>query len=79
MLSVAPKEPASLSIKYQHFLTLPCLAMAVSLLLTLYSELLLGNGLMSLKKSSKAKNLHSASVDTGHHAGSETSPAPRKA
>ena len=55
MLSVAPKESASLSIKYQYFLTLPGLAMAVSLLLTLNSEFLLGNGLMSLKKSSKKK------------------------
>ena len=79
MLSVAPKESASLSIKYQYFLTLPGLAMAVSLLLTLYSELLLGNGLMSSQESSKAKNLHSACVDTGHQAGSETSPAPHKA
>ena len=51
MLSVAPKESAVLSIKYQYFLTLPGLAIAVSLLLTLYSKLLLGNGLMSLKKS----------------------------
>ena len=64
MLSVAPKESAVLSIKYQYFLTLPGLAIAVSLLLTLYSKLVFGNGLISLKKSSKAKNLHSA--DTGH-------------
>ena len=55
MLSVAPKEPAILSIKYQYFLTLPGLAIAFSLLLTLCCKLLLGNGLMSLKKSSKAK------------------------
>ena len=51
MLSVAPKASAVLSIKYEYFLTLPGLAIAVSLLLTLYSKLLLGNGLMSLKNS----------------------------
>ena len=56
MLSVAPKETAVLSIKYQHFLTLPGLAIAVSVLMTLYSKLPLGNGFMPLKKSSKAKN-----------------------
>ena len=78
MLSVAPKESNVLSIKYQYFLTLPGLAIAVSLLLTLCCKLLLGNGLMSFKKSSKAKKLHSACVDTGHRAGSETSPAPHK-
>ena len=66
MLSVAPKESAVLSIKYQYFLTLPGLAIAyfltlpglaiaISLLLTLYSKLLFGNGLMSLKKSSNTK------------------------
>ena len=58
--------------------TLPGLAIAVSLLLTLCCKLLLGNGLTSFKKSSKAKNLHSACVDTGHQAGSETTPAPHK-
>ena len=78
MLSVAPKESAILSIKYHYFLTLPGLAIAVSVLLTLYSKLLLGNGLMALKKSSKAKHLHSACVDTGDQARSETSPAPHK-
>ena len=78
MLSVAPKDSAVLSIKYQYFLALPGLAIAVSLLLTLYSKLVLGNGLMSLKKFSKAKNMRSACVDTGHQAGSETSPAPHK-
>ena len=69
MLSVTPKESAVLSIKYQYFLILPGLAIAVSLLLILCSKLLLSNGLMSLKKSSKAKNLHSACADTDHQAG----------
>ena len=78
MLSVAPKESAVLSIKYQYFLTLPGLAISVSVLLALCSKLLLGNGLMALEKSSKTRNLHSACVDTGHQAGSETSPAPHK-
>ena len=35
-LSVASKESAALSNKYQYFLTLPSLAIAVSVLLTLY-------------------------------------------
>ena len=78
MLSVAPKESAVLSIKYHYFLTLPGLAIAVSVLLTLYCKLLLGNGLMALKKASKEKNLHLACVEPGHQAGTETSPAPHK-
>ena len=55
MLSVAPKEFAVLSIKYQYFLTLPGLAIAVSLSLTLYSKLVLNNGLMSWRSPQRQK------------------------